>query len=138
MDMALESLGSAPSCALEVLNTDVIILILSDAGTLEDLGALIRASPILYRESLSAKKSILLRVGAYNLGPAVRDAVILAYMEMKPFVNDKEYYDRVEETVAIYRLSLLQERALWTTGCGHLHREGGLHRTLELNDPVLC
>jgi hypothetical protein len=101
---------------LEALNTDVIILILSDAGSLGDLGALIRASPILYREFLSAKKSILLRVGAYSLGPAIRDAVVLAHTELKPFVNDKEYYDRVEETVAIYRLSLSQRKAFWTAG----------------------
>jgi hypothetical protein len=116
MDIAFESLGRAPPCALEALNTDVIILILSDGESLEDLGPLTRASPTLYREFLSAKRSILLRVGAYSLGPAIRDAVILASTEIKPFVNDKEYYGWVEETVAIYRLSLLQGRALWTTG----------------------
>jgi hypothetical protein len=115
MDISFESLARAPSCALEALNTDVIILILSDAESLEDIGALIRASAALYREFLSAKRSILLRVGANSLGPAIRDAVILAYTEIKPFVNDKEYYDRVEETVVIYKLSLLQ-RALWITG----------------------
>lgn len=113
MDITTEP--PAPPCTLETLNTDVIILILSATRNLDDLGALIRASPILYRGFLSAKTSILLRVGASNLGPAIRDAVILAYTDMKPFVNNNEYYDRVEETVAIYRLRLLQERALWTT-----------------------
>ncbi len=115
--MASESLDKVPSCALETLSTDVIILILSAAGSLEDLGALIRASPILYREFLAAKTSILLRVRADSLGPAIRDAVILAYTVIKPlFVNDNKYYDRVEEIVAKYRLRLVQGRAFWTTG----------------------
>jgi hypothetical protein len=120
MDVASQLPGRAtwpsPSCALETLNIDVIILILSAARSLEDLGACIRASPILYRAFLLAKTSILLRVGvdSESLGPATKDIVILADITIKPFVNDNSYYDRVEKTVAMYRRRLLLGQALWT------------------------
>jgi hypothetical protein len=109
--------GSAPSCVFEAMNTDVLVLIMSAASSLEDLSALIHASPILYQHFLSAKASILLRVGACGLGPGIRDAVILAYTVMEPFVNsDEAYYDRVEDTVERYRERLLSRRALWAAG----------------------
>jgi len=101
MDMSSEVPLIRPSCALEALNTDVIILIMLSVRSLEDLASLIHASSILYKKFLSATTSILLRVRAHSLRPTIRDVIILAHTEMKPFVNDNEYYDRVKEIMAI-------------------------------------
>jgi hypothetical protein len=96
---------------MESLSSEIIIHILSSAQSLEDLGALIRASPVFYRPLILAKTSILLDVGAdrKSLGPAIRDAVILAEISLTPFVANEAYdgYDgRMVETVARYRQNL--------------------------------
>ncbi|KAJ4303863.1 hypothetical protein N0V88_001460 [Collariella sp. IMI 366227] len=48
-----------PSCALEALNTDTLLAILSASNSVGDLAAFIHASPIIYGSFLLAKAAIL-------------------------------------------------------------------------------
>lgn len=65
-------------CTLESLNTDVLIAILSACNFFSDLASIIRASPILLHAFRSAKPAVLLHVVSNILGPATRDAALLA------------------------------------------------------------
>ncbi|KAH6651586.1 hypothetical protein BKA67DRAFT_571282 [Truncatella angustata] len=113
------------SCKLESLHTDVTILILSAVTSLEDLSALIRASPILYRTFLLAKTSILANISYGDLGPAIRDALILVHTERQPFSSgDRNVYNkRVEETVANWRTRLLSSKEDWLRGASEAEAE---------------
>ncbi|KAK8131137.1 hypothetical protein PG984_007575 [Apiospora sp. TS-2023a] len=100
---------------LESLPPDVLILILSAAATLEDLHALIRASPTLYQIFRQTKASTLLGICANQLGPAVRDAIILAHTNLHPFESRpaKQYRVRVDEVVDEWRRHLLAGNSQW-------------------------
>lgn len=103
---------------LEALPPDVLILILKVVASLEDLHALIRASPTLYQIFLQTKASALLSICASHLGPAVRDAIILAQTNLHPFTSRPAglYRDRVDETVADWRRHLLARKGQWLAG----------------------
>jgi hypothetical protein len=97
----------APSCALEALNTDVLIAIMLVADSPADLHALINASPILYSAFLSTKAAILLSFVATDFGPILADAATLAQTS-EPFQYTDDYYDRVEAAISQYGLRLSQ------------------------------
>lgn len=63
---------------LEFLNSDVLIRILSAFHSFNDLASVIRASPASLHAFLSAKAAVLLHVASNILGPATRDAALLA------------------------------------------------------------
>ncbi|KAK7992383.1 hypothetical protein PG988_001177 [Apiospora saccharicola] len=100
---------------LESLPPDILILILSAAATLEDLHALIRASPTLYQIFLQTKASTLLGICANQLGPAIRDAIILAHTNLCPFESRpaEQYRVRVDEVVDEWRCHLLAGTNQW-------------------------
>lgn len=60
---------------LESLPTEVLVAILSAARSVNDLHALIRASPKVYEVFRSAKRAVLISIVTRDLGPALRDAV---------------------------------------------------------------
>ncbi|KAL2153268.1 hypothetical protein VTH82DRAFT_4423 [Thermothelomyces myriococcoides] len=66
------------SCPLEALNSDCLLAILRAISSLDDLSAFIRSSPAALRCFASAKALILRDVMANELGPAIRDALIMS------------------------------------------------------------
>lgn len=103
-------------CALESLNTDVLIAILSTCDSFSDLASFIRASPTLLHAFLSAKAAILLHVVSNILGPATRDAALLA--QTSQFVcmgreDDEDLECKVDAAVQDYRARLCVVSAPW-------------------------
>ena len=70
--------AKAPSSPLEALNTDCLTAILSASNSLSDLGAFIRASPVVFSAFRSTKGWILRCIITKELGPAIRDALVLS------------------------------------------------------------
>ncbi|KAK8069965.1 hypothetical protein PG994_006581 [Apiospora phragmitis] len=97
---------SGPSLSmLELLLPELLEIILAATG-LDDLHAFIRASPTLYRVFCQTKASIILKVCANDLGPAIRDAIILASVG----------YAREDEAVAAWKDRLLSRKDRWLKG----------------------
>ncbi|KAK7932240.1 hypothetical protein PG985_002952 [Apiospora marii] len=103
---------------LEELPPDVLILILTAVVSLEDLHALIRASPTLYQIFLQIKASTLIGICANQLGPATRDAIILANTNLHPFTSRPAelYRERVNEIVAEWRRHFQAGKGQWLAG----------------------
>jgi hypothetical protein len=80
--MKTERESSSPKktqlCPLESLTTDVLIAVMARTHSSADLSAFIHASPLLYASFLEGKFTILLGLVSRNLGPALRDAIILS------------------------------------------------------------
>ncbi|KAL2255409.1 hypothetical protein VTK26DRAFT_3429 [Humicola hyalothermophila] len=72
------SIAPPASCPLEALNPDCLIAVLSTSNSLNDLASFIRASPAIYNCFLLAKAPILCSVLANELGPAIRDLLIVS------------------------------------------------------------
>ncbi|KAK4115513.1 hypothetical protein N656DRAFT_842373 [Canariomyces notabilis] len=106
---------SPPSspCLLNELSVDIVINILSASNTLADLSALIHASPFLYNCFLLAKASILRTVITNELGPAVRDAFVLANTDM---LTNLDFETKLDKAVKDYHRHHLAENAPWVTG----------------------
>ncbi|KAK7943810.1 uncharacterized protein PG986_012923 [Apiospora aurea] len=103
---------------LESLPADVLILILTAVTSLDDLCPLIRASPTVYQLFSQKKASILLKVCAHQLGPSIRDAMVLVHTELHSFTPYplEVYRDRVDETIAGWRRRLLAGKEQWLDG----------------------
>ena len=108
------SSDSAPqSCPLEALNVDCILAVLSEVSSLADLSAFIRASPAVLECFLSAKASILLRVLTHELGPAVRDALVLSQTYNLDMFAAGTFEQTLDIAVGGYRECLLAETEPW-------------------------
>ncbi|KAK8044403.1 hypothetical protein PG993_004427 [Apiospora rasikravindrae] len=104
--------------SLESLPADVLILILTAVTSPDDLYALIRASPTVHHVFSQKKAPILLKVCAQQLGPAIRDAMVLVHTELHPCTAGPvhDYLARVEEAVAAWRYRLLAGEDQWLDG----------------------
>ncbi|EHK21903.1 uncharacterized protein TRIVIDRAFT_201627 [Trichoderma virens Gv29-8] len=102
-------------CALESLNTDVLITILSACDSFSDLASIIRASPTLLHAFLSAKARVLLHVASNILGPATRDAALLAQTSRFDKDTHEELERAVDAAVLDYRARLHVANAPWVT-----------------------
>ncbi|KAK7943513.1 uncharacterized protein PG986_012626 [Apiospora aurea] len=97
---------SRPSLSkLEGLPVELLSGILSEA-TVDGLYALIRASPTVYHVFRRTKASTLFKVCANDLGPAIRDAIILASVGSAPW----------DETRAAWAGRLLSRKDQWLAG----------------------
>jgi hypothetical protein len=102
-------------CTLESLNTDVLIAILSACDSFSDLGSIIRASPTLLHAFLSAKAAVLLHVVSNILGPATRDAALLAQTSRFNPHDHEDLARKVDAAVQDYRTRLRVASAPWVT-----------------------
>ncbi len=102
--------GHGWHCMLESLNNDVLVLILSASGSFQDLASFIRASPVLLGAFLSAKPTVLLYVAGNILGPATRDAALLAKTSR---FTGKDFDRAVNEAVQDYKARLRITSAPW-------------------------
>jgi hypothetical protein len=109
-----QSNNSVPSsCLLEELNVDCLIAILSEINSLADLSAFIRASPAVFACFLLAKASILVRVVTHELGPAVRDALVLCCTENIDILAAGTIEQTLQIAVGGYRDCLVAARPPW-------------------------
>lgn len=90
-------------CRLESLNNDLLVEILATCDSFEDLAAFVRASPTLLRTFLAARSTVLLRVVGNILGPATRDAALLA--KSSKFTGD-DLGNKVDAAVRDYKARL--------------------------------
>ncbi|KAF3074857.1 hypothetical protein CFAM422_003200 [Trichoderma lentiforme] len=95
---------------LESLNSDVLIRILSAFDSFSDLASVIRASLHAF---LSAKAAVLLHVASNILGPATRDAALLAQTSQLKKSSHEEFQRAVDEAVLDYRAHLRVATAPW-------------------------
>ncbi|KAL7904175.1 hypothetical protein GGI35DRAFT_464066 [Trichoderma velutinum] len=102
-------------CTLESLNADVLISILSACDSFSDLASVIRASPALLHAFLSAKPAVLLRVTSNILGPATRDAALLAQTSRFDRNIDEDLERKVDAAVRDYRARLRITSPPWVT-----------------------
>ncbi|PQK13809.1 hypothetical protein BB8028_0004g07400 [Beauveria bassiana] len=98
---------------LELLNYDTRLEILGSCESFKDLAALIRASPTLYRTFLANKAPLLLSVVGNILGPAARDAAMLAKTRLD---KSKDFLRQVDEAVQDYKAHLRVAGPPWVTG----------------------
>ncbi|KAL2167141.1 hypothetical protein VTG60DRAFT_1660 [Thermothelomyces hinnuleus] len=100
-------------CPLEALNSDCLMAILRAISSLDDLSAMIRSSPAALRCFVSAKALILRDVMANELGPAIRDALIMSLTDdIDLFAADT--FDRTFDiAISGYRESLAADTAPW-------------------------
>ena len=105
-DTALLSNQSARPlpCFIEALNNDVILAILSISASVEDLYAVIRASPAFLRCFLSNKRTVLLRVARRYFGPDFGEAVALARTKQIEWCDG--YLDKVGDSLRLYHDAL--------------------------------
>jgi len=96
------TMDRTPSCPLESLPTDALIAVMSAVDLSSDLKALIHASPIVYRSFLVARASILICVIRNDLGPVLRDALMLLYTKTLSRL-DSEYDSVLDNAVCQYR-----------------------------------
>lgn len=111
----LSNNNTPPACPLDSLNIDCLIAILSSTNTLADLSSFIRASPAALSCFLAAKASILLSVLTSELGPAIRDALILSYTENLDILAAGTAEDTFEIALAGYRECLLHTEPPWVS-----------------------
>ena len=78
---ALELLDRRATCPFEELPTDALVAVLSALDSYTDLHQVIHASPLIYKNFLSAKRTVLLSIVKKDLGPVIRDAVALSLTE---------------------------------------------------------
>ncbi|KAI1361310.1 hypothetical protein F5Y08DRAFT_23482 [Xylaria arbuscula] len=71
---------SNPNASIESLPAELIASLLSHCHSLEDLSAIIHASPILYHGFVAAKSIILIALLSKDIGPGIRDALALAHI----------------------------------------------------------
>ncbi|PNP58771.1 hypothetical protein THARTR1_01471 [Trichoderma harzianum] len=100
---------------LESLDSDVLIMILSAFDSFSDLASVIRASPASLHAFLSAKAAVLLHVASNILGPATRDAALLAQTSELERSSHEELQRAVDEAVLDYRARLRVANAPWVT-----------------------
>lgn len=98
---------------LEFLNSDVLIRILSAFHSFNDLASVIRASPASLHAFLSAKAAVLLHVASNILGPATRDAALLAQTSQLERSSHEEFQRAVDKAVLDYRAHLRVANAPW-------------------------
>ncbi len=102
-----------PTCPLETLNVDCILVILSEVNSLADLAAFIHASTTVLACFLSAKASILVRVLTHELGPAIRDAFVLSYTYNLDMFSAGTFEQTLDIAVGGYRECLLATTGPW-------------------------
>ncbi|KAI0162087.1 hypothetical protein GGR57DRAFT_453110 [Xylariaceae sp. FL1272] len=90
-----------PTCLIESQPIDVHVALMSECASLEDLSAIIHASPILYRSFLTAKRTILLALLVRDLGPGIRDAVALALIDNLDS-DHQAYVEQAEQAIQQY------------------------------------
>ncbi|KAJ6438260.1 alpha-L-fucosidase [Purpureocillium lavendulum] len=99
---------------LESVNADVLIAILAACDSFSDLASCIRASPTLLHAFLSAKATVLLHVVSNILGPATRDAALLA--RTSGFNGEDHEREReVDAAVQDYKARLRVTGVPWVT-----------------------
>lgn len=100
-------------CALEALSSDIFTIIISACSCLDDLGALIHASPAVCRIFLSARATYIVQVVISQLGPGTRDATLLATTTR--FSGGPDFEARVDTKVRDYRQRLNAAAPSWVT-----------------------
>lgn len=105
-----------PSCPLETLNADCLITILSLVPTLPDLASFIHASPVLFHAYLVGKPTILRAVLTLELGPAVRDALVLSFTEGLDMRSAGTPEQTLDVAVGAYRECRLMDGPPWVRG----------------------
>lgn len=98
-------------CQLEALNTDCLTAILRASNSLADLSAFIRASPTVLRCFVSAKSLILRHVIINELGPAIRDALVMSLTDNTDMLGAGTVPRTFDIAIRGYRESLLTDRA---------------------------
>lgn len=101
------------ACQLEALNTDCLTAILRASNSLADLGAFIRASPTVLHCFVSAKSLILRDVIINELGPAIRDVLIMSLTDNIDMFAAGTVQQTLDIAIRGYRESLLTDRAPW-------------------------
>ncbi|EJP67650.1 uncharacterized protein BBA_03430 [Beauveria bassiana ARSEF 2860] len=117
---------------LESLNYDTRLAILGSCESFKDLAALIRASPTLYHTFLANKAPLLLSVVGNILGPAARDAAMLAKTRLD---KSKDFLRRVAEVAQDYKAHLRVAGLPWVTG---LDAETAVALTHITRDTQFC
>ncbi|KAK3904109.1 hypothetical protein C8A05DRAFT_32118 [Staphylotrichum tortipilum] len=107
--------STSRACPLEALNVDCLIAILSSTNTLADLSAFIRASPAALASFFATKASILLSVLTNELGPAVRDALVLSCTEDLDSLAAGSIEQTFEIAIACFRECLLRDSSPWVS-----------------------
>ncbi|KAL6885714.1 hypothetical protein GGI43DRAFT_418944 [Trichoderma evansii] len=102
-------------CRLESLNTDILIAILSACNSFSDLASIIRASPILLHAFRSTKTAVLLHVVSNILGPATRDAALLAQTSRFDALTHEDLARKVDTVAQDYRARLRVASTPWVT-----------------------
>ncbi|KAK4236854.1 hypothetical protein C8A03DRAFT_35237 [Achaetomium macrosporum] len=98
-------------CPLEALNIDCLTAILRASNLLADLGAFIRASPTVLRCFVSAKGLLLRDVMTNELGPAIRDALVMSLADGIFMFAAGSLPQTFDIAIRAWRESLLIERA---------------------------
>ncbi|PTB34876.1 hypothetical protein M441DRAFT_32421 [Trichoderma asperellum CBS 433.97] len=102
-------------CTLEFLNTDVLIAILSACNSFSDLASSIRTSPILLHAFRPAKPAVLRHVASNILGPATRDAALLAQTSRFEALTHDDLANKVDAAAQDYEARLRVASAPWLT-----------------------
>ncbi|KAJ4291352.1 hypothetical protein N0V88_006360 [Collariella sp. IMI 366227] len=105
--------GKELPCLLEALNVDCLIAILSASNSLADLATFIHASPVIFHSFLAAKSSILCAVMTNELGPAIRDALVMSLTHNIDMLAADTILKTLELALATYQLRLLADKPPW-------------------------
>ncbi|KAI0202951.1 hypothetical protein F4808DRAFT_62575 [Astrocystis sublimbata] len=89
---------------IESIPADLVAPLLSHCHSLDDLNAVIHASPILYHGFLAAKGTILLALLAADIGPGIRDALALAQIGQGSNLDrhSADYWVEAERAIQLY------------------------------------
>ena len=93
-------------CPLELLHGDALFEVLSAVGSISDLSAFIRATPVVYGCFTANKRAILLNVVSQSLGPVIREALALSRIEKLDF-HDVNYFKLAADSIHLYGRLLL-------------------------------
>ncbi|KAM3444689.1 hypothetical protein NHJ13734_001191 [Beauveria thailandica] len=98
---------------LESLNHDIRLAILGACDSLEDLAALIQASPTLFHTFLANKAPLLLSVVGNILGPATQDAALLAKLSLD---ESNDFGRQIDQVVHDYKARWRVTGPPWVKG----------------------
>jgi hypothetical protein len=94
---------------------DCLVAILSASNSLSDLGAFIRASPAVLNSFLLAKAPILCNVLTKELGPAVRDILIMSLTDDIDMLAAGTLEQTLDTAVGAYHQALQGHKAPWVS-----------------------
>ncbi|KAJ2993037.1 hypothetical protein NUW58_g1968 [Xylaria curta] len=117
---------------IESLNTDALAEVMSACYSLEDLRALIHASPVLYRGFLSAKRTILLNMVEEDLGPGIRDAVGFVLIgKLDTNTSSERFREQIKQAVRRYAALPAGRMAVSSATDGHIIKIIQINRAVQ-------